>query len=119
MRTIRTTAMLVAGAVVFAACGGDVFVTAERSDQARGATPPATAPPVTTSTPDIGLTDPPVNQAPTTQVPESTAPASPPAPADLTAIDFGPNKPAREYDELLLAPYAFASSARSPSSPSS
>jgi predicted metalloprotease len=103
MRTVRATAMLVAGAVVFAACGGDVFVTAERSDQVRVATPPATAPPVTTSTPDIGLTEPPVNQAPTTQVPESTAPASPPAPADLTAIDFGPNKPAREYDELLLA----------------
>ena len=103
MRTGRTTALLMAGAVVLAACGGEVLVTAERSDQARVAAPPATTQretvPNPDTTPDSEPADPPEDASPTPPAPEPSSPA----PANPTAIDFGSNKPAHEYDPFLLA----------------
>lgn len=108
MRIGRATTLLVASAVVLAACGGDVFVTAERSDQVRVATPPATPAEAAQEQPvepDEGSTrtDQQDTSSTTTEPPESTIPPTPAQPVDPTAIDFGPNKPPRDYDEFLLA----------------
>lgn len=87
-------ALVAAATMTLAACGADVLVTAERSDEIRFTEPPtATAPPV-----DDDPTAPPttpVDEPPTTVAPTGTA--------DPTAIDFGPNKPPRAYDDFLLA----------------
>jgi len=109
MRIGRATTLLVGSAMALAACGGNVLVTAERSDQARVASPPATPPETTPELPveaDPDTTDADAQATPPTTTPpppESTIPPAPTAPVDPTAIDFGPNKPPRDYDEFLLA----------------
>ena len=108
MRIARATSLLVGSAIALAACGGDVFVTAESSDQVRVATSPTTP---TQTTPELPIEpdadtpdEDPKDTPPTTTAPvESTLPPTPASPADPTAIDFGPNKPPRDYDDFLLA----------------
>lgn len=89
-------ALFAAATVALAACGGEVLVTTERADEIRFPIPPTTSlpaddPDVTTSSAPSGTDDPP----PTTVAPTGTA--------DPTAINFGPNKPPRAYDDFLLA----------------
>jgi hypothetical protein len=91
----RLLALVLAAAAGISACAGDVDVTTERADPIRVL--------------DVGE---PTVSAP---VPEEPAPADPdeapaPAPAvpsstdvDAEAINFGPNKPPRAYDDFLLA----------------
>ncbi|MBV1893968.1 MAG: hypothetical protein KUG57_07960 [Ilumatobacteraceae bacterium] len=105
MGTGRMIALLASAAIGVAACGGDVLVSAERSDQSRAATPPIVAPPPqprTTTSPDAEQ-DP--DQGPIDE--DSSATSLPPittsAEVDPTAIDLGSNKPERAYDEFLLA----------------
>lgn len=105
MRSGRVVALFTASVVVLAACGGDVFVTAERSDQARVGTPPVTttADPDPDQPPDTTVADQIDDPSTTTEQPDPTLPPEPTADVDPTAIDFGPNKPPRDYDTLLLA----------------
>lgn len=107
-------ALLLATSVAMAACSADVAVTATRSESnqnsptvstddpaTNGTLPPddpepSTTPSTTTETttatsePDIGGT-------------EVSAPTTAPVVSDPDAIDFGPNKPERDYDDFLLA----------------
>ncbi len=84
-----------AGAVALSACSASVDVTAERADPIRLEDPTITLIP-----PD----DPIVEPTPDDPGPEPTvAPAAPTGDVDPTAINFGPNKPARAYDDFLLA----------------
>lgn len=88
MASGRTIALLAASAITLAACGVDAGVTAERADQIGfEVIDPDPAPPSTTAT-----------------TPSTTTPAPTPSiPADPAAINFGPDKPARAYDDFLLA----------------
>jgi len=89
-------ALLLAVAIAATACGADVAVTATRSEQSGTAT---TSPPFE-PVPDDG------DPAPSTVPPsteESDIPITAPIVVDADAINFGPNKPAREYDDFLLA----------------
>jgi predicted metalloprotease len=107
MASGRIAALIAAGAVVFAACGVDPVVTAQRADQLGfdptvidPVTPPATTDPASPTDPaptSIPAT-PPIASPPTT-VPKPTVSV----PADPDAIDFGPNKPSKTYDQFLLA----------------
>ncbi len=91
-------ALATVGAVAFSACAGPAEVTSERADPIRiepvddatVAFPPPDEPP----TDDPVVDDP--GHSPTTPVPSS-------ANIDRDAINFGPNKPPRAYDEFLLA----------------
>jgi predicted metalloprotease len=108
MRLGRATTLLVASAITLAACGGDVFVTAEESNQVRVATPPDTPSETTPEVPvdrapDTTAVDDQDTSSTTTSPPEPTLPPAPTAPVDPTAIDFGPNKPPHDYDDFLLA----------------
>jgi predicted metalloprotease len=113
---------------VLAGCGADAVVTTQRADQIATESPPTTAAPDDAGPPGSGpgaddahptRTTPADDQAsgqdPAAPGPDSdpdsdpgsdeadpatTAPVEDPDPA---AIDFGPDKPAQEYDELLLA----------------
>ncbi len=108
MRTRGLFTLVVAASAVLVSCGIDPVVTAERSDQI--ASPLPTVP--ETTTPDTsgpGTTAPDTTE-PSPQVPPSTDPASTaPSPSvaaeeiDRSAIDFGPNKTPRAYDDFLLA----------------
>jgi predicted metalloprotease len=90
MHRARLLALATAGAVALSACAGTIEVTSERAEPIRGLgddptlAAPAPAPedpgPTTTSTPPL-----------------------PPGDIDRTAINFGSNKPARAYDNFLLA----------------
>ena len=113
MRSARLTALLAAGAVALAACGGDALVTTERADQIRVAVPPIVGVPDPavqdpTVGPDPAVEDPGVDESadpdadPGADPDEAPAP-TPSVPIDDAAIDFGSNKPARDYDEFLLA----------------
>lgn len=101
MRTVRLSAALLAASVLISACGVDVAVTATRSDL----TPADISTPPTPTT----LPDPPVTTVPNTDPgpPTSTVDTGPgttaPIVVDPGAIDFGPNKPERPYDDFLLA----------------
>ena len=92
-------ALLISLSVITAACGADVAVTATRSEQ----TGPGTTSPTFEPVPDD--TDP-------SPIPSSSEPALPDEPdipvtapivVDTEAINFGPNKPERDYDDFLLA----------------
>ena len=129
----RWIAPIVAGAALLTGCGADVVVTAQRADQIATEAPPSAGSTADESTGAPGAADAegnaPVTEAPTTEVPASepapddtgdataaddagdataaddadpatTAPLQEPDPG---AIDFGPDKPAQEYDQLLLA----------------
>jgi predicted metalloprotease len=97
----RLLALATVGAVAFSACTARVEVTSERADPIRAvddATSTTTQPPPSPASPaspgDPTTTEPPVS--------------TPPPPAlltdvDETAINFGADKPARAYDEFLLA----------------
>jgi len=103
------TALLVAGALVTAACGADVAVTATRSESS----PPDEAITTTGTDPDdadLIPTDPDDPPAPTSTEPTPSDPDDPSDPITTTpvvidpdAIDFGPDKPERPYDDFLLA----------------
>jgi hypothetical protein len=99
MASGRGVALLAAAAIALAACGVDVSVTAERADQI--VFDPTVADP--TNQPAVDP-DPQVDPDVTTPTPATTVPVDPPSvPADPTAIDFGPDKPPRAYDDFLLA----------------
>ena len=99
MASGRGVALLAALAIALAACGVDVSVTAERADQI--VFDPTVADP--TNQPAVAP-DPQVDPDVTTPTPATTVPVDPPSvPADPTAIDFGPDKPPRAYDDFLLA----------------
>ena len=110
MASGRAVALLAAGAIALTACGVEVSVTAERADRIVF-DPTVAEPPSVGVTPDRGAdpggapTDPtPDTATPDTDVPDD--PATPPpasVPSDPTAIDFGPDKPPRGYDDFLLA----------------
>jgi predicted metalloprotease len=92
-------ALCTAAAVVFAACGATVDVTTERADRIAPIEPPAgTEPPAApgsgSAPDDLGTAVPPTTAAPVTP---------PTGDIDPTAINFGPNKPPRAYDDFLLA----------------
>ncbi|HSL74699.1 MAG TPA: hypothetical protein VK853_09530 [Ilumatobacteraceae bacterium] len=88
----RGAVLTVAAAIVLTACGATIEVTAERADRISRPAVVDPAPPTTVTTP----ADP---AAPT------TVPAVPldPSSIDRDSIDFGPDKPARDHDEFLLA----------------
>lgn len=90
MAPSRWVALLAAGAVLLAACGTETPVTAERAD-------------LIDSSPSAAAPDPPSGSGtpPTATSPPATTPA--PTPTDPSAINFGPDKPPRAYDEFLLA----------------
>lgn len=114
-------ALLVIVAVVTAACGADVAVTATRSESS----PAGEATNQTTGTdPGDPVPDPGTTTEPGTESTESTEPGTESTEPDLTtsepatteptitadpviidpeAIDFGPDKPERPYDDFLLA----------------
>ncbi len=92
MASGRAVSLLAAAAVVLAACGTDVAVTAQRADQI--SFDPTVVDPATP--PDTNPDDP---ATPTTTLPAPTVSV----PADPAAIDFGPSKPAKAYDDFLLA----------------
>lgn len=112
MLRVRIAAASAALAVVLAACGVEVSVTSERADRIAGDEPPAVVPT------EPG-TDDPANPTTSTPAPPDDPDGPPPAPStttappppqttvpllfDETAIDFGPDKPDRPYDTLLLA----------------
>lgn len=89
----RLVAVLFAAGLGLVACGSTVDVAAERAD------------PIGIDVPTV--VDPP--SAPTTTAPDGPVPTTTaPVPntdvgVDPQAIDFGPDKPARAYDEFLLA----------------
>jgi predicted metalloprotease len=91
-------ALVAAGAVALSACAADVEVTTERAEPIRLDEPAATLP----SEPSAG--DPTVVPAPDDPGASPTIPtAAPTGDVDPTAINFGPNKPERAYDDFLLA----------------
>ena len=105
----RWVALAAAGIVALSACAPRVEVTTERADPIRLDDPIVSAPtlpptddptadPTDDPTPDDPIAD------PTPDDPATTAPPSTPTgPVDPTAINFGPNKPERPYDDFLLA----------------
>jgi predicted metalloprotease len=96
-RTLLTLAVV--GTVVLGACAASVDVTTERADPIRVATlddPPLVEPD------DPGQQAPPTTTTITTTTP-SAAPVSPNGEVDPGAINFGPDKPPRAYDDFLLA----------------
>jgi len=106
---VRRGVVLAFAALLSACAAPDVLVTSEQADRIRTDTavePPPTdeAPPPTEPT-DPQPTDPdatdPDDPTETTE-PTETVPADPVV-TDRDAIDFGTNKPARPYDDFLLA----------------
>ena len=105
MATGRLVALLAASTVAVGACGAESSITAERSVQL-GFEPTVIDP--GTPDPTVAPTDPDTDTDPgnATSAPPTptTAPApTPSVPIDTGAIDFGPDKPGRAYDEFLLA----------------
>jgi len=100
MASSRVVALLAAGAVMLAACGAEVSVTAERAEPISfdpTVTSPDPRPGVGTTPPNGSATDPNAPSTPTT-APAPTASV----PTDPLAINFGPDKPPRAYDDFLL-----------------
>ncbi len=105
-RTARI-ALAVAGSLLAAACGGaDILVTSERADQIQSTGFPSSG--------DLGDPNDIDDAEPDRNTPlEPIDPADPmgepdvveidPAAIDRDAINFGDNKPARDYDDFLLA----------------
>ncbi len=104
-------ACVLAIAVATAACSPDIGVTATRSEATGSEN---TSPPFEPNDPSTDPTDPTQpadpDETPSTSEPDTTPTtvAEPPvsgAPfeVDADAVNFGPNKPAREYDDFLLA----------------
>ncbi len=94
MQRGRPIVLLAAGVLAMSACTTTVDVSAERADPIR--VPTTEAPPVTAPDPVT-----PVDPAPST-----TTPSTPPngsAAINREAIDFGPGKTPRAYDDFLLA----------------
>ncbi len=98
MQRARLLALAIAGAVAFSACAGSIDVTTERADPIRSL---GDEPTLTAQAPDEPApADPqPGGPGPTT----TSAPAPPSGDVDREAINFGPNKPPRAYDDFLLA----------------
>jgi predicted metalloprotease len=94
MASGRAVTLVAAAAVVLAACGtsNDAAVTAQRADQI--SFDPTVAGPA--MPPDTNPDDP---TAPSTTLPAPSVST----PADPAAIDFGPSKPPKVYDDFLLA----------------
>ncbi|MCH9836946.1 hypothetical protein K0U83_14865 [bacterium] len=100
-------ALAVAGSLLAAACGGaDILVTSERADQIQSTGFPSSG--------DLGDPNDIDDAEPDRNTPlEPIDPADPmgepdvveidPAAIDRDAINFGDNKPARDYDDFLLA----------------
>lgn len=84
----RLVAVLAAAGVGLVACGGTVDVVAERAD------------PIGIDVPTV--IDPPSTTLPDEPAPTTTAPIGGHSPGPQ-AIDFGPDKPPRAYDDFLLA----------------
>ena len=98
MQRSRLLALATVGAVALSACAGSIDVTTERADPIRslGDDPTLTGP----APDDLALSDPqPGDPGPTT----TTGPTPPTGNVDREAINFGPNKPERVYDDFLLA----------------
>ncbi len=98
MQRARLLALATAGAVALSACAGSIDVTTERADPIRslGDDPTLTGP----APDDLALSDPqPGDPGPA----PTTAPTAPSGNIDREAINFGSNKPARAYDDFLLA----------------
>jgi predicted metalloprotease len=91
----RWFALAAAGALALSACAASVEVTTERADPIR------LDDVVTTSTPGGDPTIEPPNDE--SSAPAPVPPAQPAGEVDPTAINFGPDKPARAYDDFLLA----------------
>ena len=89
-------ALLLAVSVTAGACGVDVAVTATRSQQSDSTTTSLSTEPV----PDDSNSAPAVDPSPTDE-PDIAITA--PTVVDTDAINFGPNKPTRDYDDFLLA----------------
>jgi predicted metalloprotease len=108
-------ALLVAASLVMAACSADVAVTATRSESNQSAPTPSTSAPTDdppTSAPGTSIPNTPVPDDPDPtntpgtnddDDPVANTPSTPPAVIDSDAIDFGSNKPDRDYDDFLLA----------------
>ncbi len=102
-------ALLLASTLLVTACAGstDALVTVERSDQAGAVQPddptattePGDDDPATTDEPGRNDTIDPVDP----KVTDTTLPDIDVSQADENAIDFGENKPERDYDDFLLA----------------
>ncbi len=115
MRTRGLITVAVATSALLVSCSVDPLVTAERSDQIATPTPtegiPPTSAPETTDAPtnDPPVTEPNTNETETTDAPADDPAATVPTPSvapdqiDPAAIDFGPNKTPRDYDDFLRA----------------
>ncbi len=91
----RPLALALVGAVALSACGATIEVSAERADPIRSVDDPTVAlPPI-----DDPKLDDPLTVDPT----PPTTPVPPSGDVDSQAINFGPNKPLRAYDQFLLA----------------
>ena len=105
MHRPRLLALVAVGAVAFSACAGSIEVTTERAEPIRvlDGDPTIIAPPPAPSEPapdDPALDDPALDDStPST----SSIPAPGGGNVDRDAINFGANKPARAYDDFLLA----------------
>lgn len=89
-------ALATAGALALSACAGSVDVTTERADPIRASEVDV----------EVQIDDPaPAAPAPDDPVddPAAPAPVPPSVEVDPAAINFGPNKPPRGYDDFLLA----------------
>ncbi len=96
--------------VLFASCGSsDVLVTTQRADQIRSADPSAPVDPPTSDPTDPTVTTEPSRNTPLDPIDPADPMGDPddpvidPATIDRDAINFGENKPARAYDDFLLA----------------
>ncbi len=89
-------ALLLAVSITAGACGVDVAVTATRSQQSDSTTTSLSTEPV----PDDSNSAPAVDPSPTDE-PDIAITA--PIVVDADAINFGSNKPTRDYDDFLLA----------------
>ncbi len=98
MHRWRWVALAAVGAVAFSACSASIEVTSERAEPIRLDDPTITPPVAGLPTIDPTLDNPDEPAAPAT-----IPPAPPTGDVDPAAINFGPNKPARAYDDFLLA----------------
>lgn len=89
-------ALLFAVAIAATACGADVAVTATRAVQTSTATTSPSFEPVPDDSNPSPSTVPSSNEEP-------DIPITAPIVVDADAINFGPNKPTRKYDDFLLA----------------
>ena len=109
-RRVAGLASLTVAAVLLVACGTpSTLVTSERADQIQSVDSPDPSTTTTTTTPDQTTTTVPDRNTPLEPIdPEDPmgdpdVPEVDPAVVDPDAIDFGDNKPPRDYDQFLLA----------------